>query len=150
MAVEFFGEDVPPSTETVHWRDGVYGILRPAPAEFGRRLRRRYSGSISEKKAEAVRMDASESMVRDHATYVLVNTQGFVFKSRSPEVCHAMGEALAAEVLPDAEVSLDGKWTDKVKAVVFRYAPKFAQWCSAEAIKLEKLGAEEEDITTGN
>lgn len=150
IVVELFGEDAPPDGEKVQWRPGVVATIRPAPAEFSRRLRRKYAAGLSDKKAEAGRMDASEAMVREHAMYVLIDVEGWTFKSKSGELCARLGEVLGVAVQPEQEVSLDGKWGDKLKDLIFRFAPKFAQWCSAEAIKLERLSAEEEDITAGN
>lgn len=148
--VELFGEDAPPDGEWVPWRPGVEGLIRPAPAEFNRRLRRKYAAGISDKKTEAARMDNSEAMVREHAMYCLLDVKGWTFKSKSADLCSRLGDVLGTAVQPEQEVSLDGKWTEKLKDLIFRFAPKFSQWVSAEAIKLEGLNAQEEEITAGN
>lgn len=150
QVVELFGEDAPSEGEIVQWRPGVAARIRPAPAEFSRRLRRKYATGLSEKKADAARMDASEAMIREHAMYVLLDVEGWTFRSKSGDLCSRLGQVLGREVHAEDEIPLDGLWSDKLKDLIFRFAPKFAQWCSAEAIKLERLSAEEEDITSGN
>ena len=65
-----------------------------------------------------------------------------------PVSCHQIGEArgaaLGTPVAVGADLVLDDRWTDDVKAVVFEMLPDFAAWVSDEAKKLSAIEAEAE------
>lgn len=152
--VELFGEDAPSDGTRVHWREGIFAVLRPVPPEFAKRLRRRYAAALTGKKAtDNQRIEAGEALTREHAVYALVRLDredGYAFVTRSKEIAAALSEALGADVQPGIEVNLDGKWNDAVRDVIFRHSPKFAKWCSDEAEKLTRQEAEDEEDAAGN
>lgn len=152
--VELFGEDAPEAYQPRPWRDGIVANIRAVPADVDRRFRKEFTSQLKarqlgEQSAEKV-IVRGEEVTASRAIYALGSFVGYVFTTRSPEIAKALAEALEAPVAVGAEIDLDGKWSDAVKAVIFHYAPKIAKWISDEADKLAGQEAANEEDTAGN
>lgn len=132
--VQLFGEDEELQGRWVAWpdQDGVEFLLRPVPPATYERFERQVDQGLKTRELMGQGVDKAKrrglALTRKAAAYALLDSRGFEFVTRSPEVAAALSAALGSVIGPGQVVPLDGKWTDEVKEALFRYLPRLAAW----------------------
>lgn len=150
MAVELFGEDAPEAGTRVAWQHGGQEIgleLRPVPAAVRRRYEQRVTGSVKTRKFNDQPLsrtgEQAQKIAALCAAYALLDSDGFELLTKSAEVVAEMNEAGVA-MEAGKPVCLDGKWSDKVKAVIFDRLPTMASFVVDAAEKLAGIERDQE------
>lgn len=150
MAIELFGEDSPEQGTRIVYRLGgedIVLIVRPVPASVRRRIEQRVTGNVKARKFGdqplSVVGDQVQKITAHAAAYALLDTAGFSLLTKSPALLASLKAAgLAAEA--GVPVSLDGKWTDGLRVVVFEALPSMASFVLDAADKLAGVEREQE------
>ena len=118
---------------------------------FVRQLRKEHARGI---RAEKVGKQPASEMVergiataRAYASRALVNSENFEIGLETQATADAFAEALADGMPLKAGdvVCLDGRWTDAVKALVFRVIPQLVEWINGKADELRGFEAADEE-----
>lgn len=149
MAIELFGEDTESRTRVVwlHGGQEVGLILRPVPATVRRRIERHVTGGVKTGKFNdqplARTGEQAQRITAEVAGYALLDTDGFELLTKSAEVAAALTEAGVTVEIGKA-VSLDGKWSEKVKTAIFERLPSLAAFVVDGADKLAGVVRDQE------
>lgn len=152
MPIKAHGEDTKSQGMKLLWRnisedEKVYLVVRAVPRamrdRFVRDAERRYKTRKFANQTLDKATEQYEEIRNRCAAYALLDSEGFDLLSDSPSICGEVSEALGEKVEPGKVVKLDGRWTEELKAVVFRHV-EIARWIDDAARKIEGVEDEEE------
>lgn len=125
--------------------------IRPLPAGEDRRMSAKYFGRerkvtwSEEGRTQTSNVQRSEEFVRERAILALVETRGAETRVMDAKSAEAYGKVLGEALEVGQLVTLDGHWTQELKALVFADSPELAVWCSEKATQLRTTAAQEEE-----
>ena len=163
--IKVYTEDTAEVTgDWVPWRDGIEFLIRPVPVAVNAKFERAYTrglqtGQVS-RQAAAQAAARGVEVTRERATYALRDSRGPLLDTKpgepekrgagfelsvpaSPAFIEELSELLQGDVKPGSDVCLDGRWTDELKAFVFRYI-HLQKWISDKADEIAGHEAQEE------
>lgn len=160
MLVKFYGEnDVDPG-EWFVWREEgeekIEVLVRRIPKSKATAIEYRHFGRKREvvygRKGPSQQLDVEKQdrVNQEKAAYCLVDTRGFELEVGGASAAEEIGKALGRSVEPGAVVSLDGKWTDPVKAAVLSGQEGLVEWLAGKAKTLAGQDEQEDEEAQGN
>lgn len=160
MPVKFFGATDDDPGEWFTWREEggerIEFLIRRLPPAESARIERQILGAkweIRYRRKAAVQefdRDRTQRVNRAKATYCLLDSRGFEAEPAGPAGAEELGKALGQPVEPGTVVSLDGRWTDPVKALMFERMPQIVDFVGTKALELEGEDAQDEEEASGN
>lgn len=130
----------------------VYLFVRMVEDDFARELRKKHARGV---RAEKVgKLPAAELVERGietkraYANRALVDSEGFEVALETPATAAAFAQALGVTSLEaGAVVTLDGRWNDAVKRLVFAVVPGLVDWINGKSDELSNFEAEDEEAS---
>jgi hypothetical protein len=114
---------------------------------FGRKrqLTHRRQGAVQEIDVEQqLRVD------RDKAAYCMLDTRGFELEVAGTVAAEKIGGLVGQTLEVGAVVTLDGKWTDALKGVIFDGVPELVDWIGDQARKMRTEDGQADAEALGN
>lgn len=156
MPVQFFDETDTDPGEWFEWIDGVEVKVRRILEAKGREIENHHLGR---KRKVRHRRGATESefdvekqrrIEIDKAVYSMMETKGFELVAGGPGAAEKIGGILNVPLEVGGSVSLDGKWTDQLKAAVLTGQTELRAWVLKKSGALDEQEHEEEAEASKN